>query len=333
MSSISVAGDVSGAVSIVAPSVAGSTVLTLPAVSGTLVSTGNAVSFSSVTTPIINSATTLQLQTNGTTTAVTIDASQNVGIGTSSPAGRLTIAGSVNPNIIQSSTGGITVSSSAIDSIGGGYYGTTSNHPQMFYTNNTERMRIDSSGVVLIGTTGGYATTPTSLGISNNSSTWQLMCMKQAYAGSACFINMANASTVGLGWDYGVGSSTSNWNWRYNAAVVSSIASATGVYTALSDANKKKDFELSTLGLDVVMGLKPTLFRMIDEEETAPLSLGFIAQDVQPLIPQAYVKQGEFIGLQDRPFIAVLTKAIQEQQALITTLQTQITELNAQVGI
>lgn len=30
------------------------------------------------TTPIINSATTLQLQTNGSTTAVTIDASQNV---------------------------------------------------------------------------------------------------------------------------------------------------------------------------------------------------------------------------------------------------------------
>ena len=34
---------------------------------------------------------TLALQSNGTTTAVTIDASQNVGIGTSSPASRLNI--------------------------------------------------------------------------------------------------------------------------------------------------------------------------------------------------------------------------------------------------
>ena len=93
MSSIVVAGDTSGSVTLSAPAVAGSTVLTLPAVSGTLLASGGASSFTSVTTPIINSATTLQLQTNGTTTAVTIDASQNVGIGTSTSSAKLTIGG------------------------------------------------------------------------------------------------------------------------------------------------------------------------------------------------------------------------------------------------
>jgi len=40
----------------------------------------------SVTTPIVKSPSTLTLQTNGSTTAMTIDTSQNVGIGTTSPS-------------------------------------------------------------------------------------------------------------------------------------------------------------------------------------------------------------------------------------------------------
>jgi len=40
--------------------------------------------------------------------------------------------------------------------------------------------------------------------------------------------------------------------------------------------------------------------------------LGFIAQQVKDFIPQEYVESGNFIGLQDRPIIAALVKAIQE---------------------
>lgn len=47
----------------------------------------------SVATPIVKSPSSLSLQTNGSTTAVTIDTAGQVGIGTSSPSYKLSIAG------------------------------------------------------------------------------------------------------------------------------------------------------------------------------------------------------------------------------------------------
>jgi hypothetical protein len=94
--------------------------------------------------------------------------------------------------------------------------------------------------------------------------------------------------------------------------VTGQFTRATGVYTPLSDINKKKDFELSTIGLDAILGLKPTLYRMKEDEHTSQKHLGFIAQDVKDFIPQAYVEDENFIGLNYNPIIATIVKAIQE---------------------
>jgi hypothetical protein len=111
-----------------------------------------------------------------------------------------------------------------------------------------------------------------------------------------------------------------------NFATVAVINSGTGVYTATSDINKKKDFEDSEIGLKEVMKLKPKLFRMKTENENSDKHLGFIAQEVKKVIPQAYLEENgendeKFIGLQDRPIIAALTKAIQELKAEIELLK------------
>ena len=106
------------------------------------------------------------------------------------------------------------------------------------------------------------------------------------------------------------------------------FAYTTGTYTALSDINKKKDFEQSTLGLNSILGLKPTLFRMKDEDESTEKHLGFIAQEVKEFIPQAYTESinGEetFIGLNYNAIVAALVKAVQEQNQTIQNLQEQI---------
>jgi hypothetical protein len=103
---------------------------------------------------------------------------------------------------------------------------------------------------------------------------------------------------------------------------------SSGAYVALSDVNKKKNFEQSQIGIDAVLGLKPTLYRFKDSEENSEKELGFIAQEVKDYIPQAYVESGaddnKFIGLNQMPIIAALTKAIQEQQTIIDTLTARL---------
>ena len=89
---------------------------------------------------------------------MTLDASGNLGVGTSSPSG--ITAGYTTVDIRGSSGGGIRTGKSAAESglwytdASQGWFGTVSNIPQVFYTNNAERMRIDSSGNVGIGTSG-----------------------------------------------------------------------------------------------------------------------------------------------------------------------------------
>ena len=114
--------------------------------------------------------------------------------------------------------------------------------------------------------------------------------------------------------------------FNYAGTDLALIATVTGNYTALSDVNKKKDFEQSQIGLNEVLGLKPTLYRMKTEADTEDKHLGFIAQEVKEFIPQAYSETGEgddkFIGLSEMPIIAALVKAVQQQQSQIEELKT-----------
>jgi hypothetical protein len=108
----------------------------------------------------------LELQTAGTT-AVTVDASQNVGIGTATPGYKLDVQSSASSGApllanfqaaggdvqvyIQNGTVKTQINADATNSAS--IIGSFSNHPLSLRTNNTERMRIDSSGYVGIGTT------------------------------------------------------------------------------------------------------------------------------------------------------------------------------------
>ena len=88
------------------------------------------------------------------TQAMTLDASGNLGIGVTNPNGwRLNLSSGAAGNLAQftdgiSSTFVITTASGSTATIG-----QANNGPLAFITNNTERVRIDSSGNLLVGTT------------------------------------------------------------------------------------------------------------------------------------------------------------------------------------
>jgi hypothetical protein len=177
-----------------------------------------------------DSSGVLQLQTNGTV-AVTVDTSQNVGIGTSSPTAKLDVVSASGANYIYSRntgttsadsaqmlcvSGSVTLQSYAYNFAGEAVTGTSSNHPLVFRTNNTERMRIDSSGNLLVGTTTaqGKLTVNGVIAPSGTAGTYSIDTTSNAatYANGATvgFANMsgviiANSSTTGRCTIYAMG--------------------------------------------------------------------------------------------------------------------------------
>ena len=87
----------------------------------------------------------------------TIDSSGRLGIGTTSPSTLLHTNTASGFNIFQQDSGSVGNYFYA-DSTGVGWVGTRTNHPFAFGTNNSERVRIDTSGRLLVGTSSASTT-------------------------------------------------------------------------------------------------------------------------------------------------------------------------------
>jgi hypothetical protein len=95
--------------------------------------------------------------------------------------------------------------------------------------------------------------------------------------------------------------------------------------TATSDEKFKYNIRPLNYGLETLLQLKPVNFQWIEGEEN---DLGFIAQDVAEIIPEAVnTNWNSDLLFRYESLIPVLTKAIQEQQALIKALEQRIINL------
>jgi hypothetical protein len=109
-------------------------------------------------------------------------------------------------------------------------------------------------------------------------------------------------------------------------------ADANGVLqAATSDMNLKNTIENSPFGLNEILLLNPVTFLYNDinrKLDSDVKEVGFIAQDVFDIIPNAVSSTGTGdLQLDYRAITATLTKAIQEQQALIKALEQRIFNL------
>jgi hypothetical protein len=130
----------------------------------TIGASGDSVNIASGAT--ITDFTSTGIDDNATSTAITIDSSENIGIGTVSPADTLNIgvgtkfrathSASVYQQIYSTASGNFIKAfgdNLAIDSVAGALYlSTLASQPMVFQTNNTEAMRINSGGAMLLGT-------------------------------------------------------------------------------------------------------------------------------------------------------------------------------------
>ena len=109
-------------------------------------------------------------------------------------------------------------------------------------------------------------------------------------------------------------------------------ADANGVLqAATSDMNLKNTIEDSPFGLNEILLLNPVTFLYNDENrkiDSDVNEVGFIAQDVFDIIPNAVSSTGTGdLQLDYRAITATLVKAIQEQNALIKALEQRIINL------
>ena len=259
----------------------------------------------------------LALQTAGTT-ALTIDASQNVGIGTATPTRLFDVSkttGDAGVAITSSTTGQSSIFFADTDINVGMIYYEHTNDAMGFRTNDAERMRIDSSGNLIVGTTATFISIPVNVQGS----------------GSSGQLGLRNSgATAGKYWSFGPNASN-NIVCYNNSSVGVYIVDGGTSWTGTSDERLKTNLQPIENAAEKVSTLRAVTGRFIADEENKSRAF-LIAQDVQKVLPEAVdASDPEKLGIAYTDVIPLLVAAIQEQQTLIVSQSELINSLTARV--
>jgi hypothetical protein len=203
---------------------------------------------------------------------------------------------------------------------GVGYFGTSTNHPLAFQTNNTERARITSGGDLLVGLTSalvGARVEASSTGINH--------VFYRA--------NATGGNTLGLWLSNAYGTATTAAYFRVDGGLANYSANNAN----LSDVRVKTDIKNAGSYLAKICAIPVKTFKYINLEN-AEDNLGVIAQDVEAIAPELVDVSGFGETPEDGiPLKAIyqtdlqyaLMKCIQEQQDIIQTLTARVTALES----
>ena len=279
----------------------------------------------------------LQLQT-ASTTAITVDASQNVGIGVTPSAWGTSYGALELGNTTNSVTSGLSTVAGAFNAVNNAYYNGTNWKYKVSYNatryfggdgihtwstaasgtagNNitwSESMRIDSSGRLLIGTT---STTPNpGIGLSPNET-------------GVGYISIGHTTAASSGDWYA--------NFYYHGTSIGKITQngTTGVtYGTTSDYRLKENVTPMLGALDKISKLNPVTYKWKSDGLDGQ---GFIAHELQVHFPDAVTGKKDAVNENGEPeyqnvdtsfLVATLTAAIQEQQTIINDLKARIETL------
>jgi hypothetical protein len=271
----------------------------------------------------------LQLATNGSTTAVTIDTSQNVGIGTASPSTKLNIYGSSPSFYLEQNTGVAGNTQIRLNAAGASntaslrlidkYIWTSTTNGSLLNIGNdltTSQFSIDSSGNVTIVT--GTLKYTNQNGVSTPSANGQ---------GSIGTYNVYGTTITGQGSSYDISF------FNKNQAVAGYVATGATTITTSSDERLKENLQPITNALATVNNLR-TVTGNYKSDPSRNVAF-FIAQDMQEHFPQAFEGANpDAFGINynwTNPLLAAaiqeLAKSSSEQQTIINDLTARITAL------
>jgi hypothetical protein len=278
-------------------------------------------------------------QNNGTG-VMRIDASGNVGIGTTSPSVKLDVRQSIaadlqlqiynnnagvyatsiklnadnatgsNYNSIQSFNAG-----TALWSISGG--GSASTIAFNTGSSLTERMRIDNNGTLCVGTSSAIVSNVGGISVKNTVgngypclNAWNAVVGTSGNPAFLCY--------------FGTGTST------FNAVGSITNNGTTTLYNATSDQRLKENIVDAGSGIEKLSNIKIRSFNWIENKQF--VDFGVIAQEINTIAPEA-VSQGEDNedGTIKMPWqvdtsalVPAMIKAIQELNAKVTALEAQL---------
>ena len=259
---------------------------------------------------------------------VTADSSGNVGIGTTNPSsfnadGRNLVVGTgsggqgLSIYSANNNYGNIYFADGTSDgsyNAGGILYNHSSNFMR-FDTAATERIRIDSNGHFLIGTTAAR-TGNKSLTLESSNAFIQLRYTGTGSLSQFSFMRNTDSSATEVGNITTTGSATT--------------------YNTSSDYRLKENVVGISDGITRLKTLKPYRFNfIIDPDKTVD---GFLAHEVTPVVPEAITGTKDAVdsdnnpvyqGIDQSKLVPLLTAALQEAVAKIEVLETKVAALEA----
>jgi len=247
--------------------------------------------------------------------ALVVDSSGYVGIGTSSPDSKIhsvsTTAGANSVNFQNTDSGGY-----GAKFIGGG--GASNLYIVDFRDySGSSKLKINGSGNIEVSNS---INTSSPLTVANPSA---------GTSGFGCIQTSLNSNASGTGTHH-IKMTTQN--------VASFYIYGNGTTAFGSDERLKKNIETTRDGyIEDIKNLRVVKYHWNDQDDSTPKELGLIAQEVEQVFP-GLIQEHELenvgndikhIKVSVIPFI--LVKAIQEQQALIESQQSQIDVLTARI--
>jgi len=182
-------------------------------------------------------------------------------------------------------------------------------------TNGSERMRIDSSGNLLVGKS---ASSITANGF-------------EVFPSGTVFSIMGGTANTYHAYD----TTNNRYSFYVDVAAGRIYALQTSI-AGISDERLKDIYGPMDNTLDKVMQLNPITFKY--KKGSGSTEYGFSAQEVQPLFPEIIGKSKisddddtEYLNMSEGRLIPVLVKAIQEQQAMLVDQQALIEQLTARI--